>query len=60
MRVLITSGGTKVPIDGVRDITNMSHGNFGAKIAREFLNLNLSDVLVQAAVASWLGLDNFS
>jgi phosphopantothenoylcysteine decarboxylase/phosphopantothenate--cysteine ligase len=36
-RILITSGGTKVPIDGVRDITNMSNGTFGAKIAREAL-----------------------
>lgn len=37
MRVLITSGGTKVPIDSVRDITNMSSGTFGSKIARQFL-----------------------
>lgn len=37
MNVLITSGGTKVPIDSVRDITNMSQGTFGAKIATEFL-----------------------
>lgn len=37
MRVLITSGGTKVPIDSVRDITNMSRGTFGSKIARQFL-----------------------
>ena len=37
-RVLITSGGTKVPIDSVRDITNMSHGTFGSQIATEFLN----------------------
>lgn len=37
MRVLITSGGTKVPIDRVRDITNQSGGNFASKIARKFL-----------------------
>lgn len=37
MKILITSGGTKVPIDSVRDITNMSNGTFGAKIAREAL-----------------------
>lgn len=37
MKVLITSGGTKVPIDPVRDITNMSSGTFGSKIATEFL-----------------------
>lgn len=39
MRVLITSGGTKVPIDPVRDITNMSRGTFGAKIATELLKM---------------------
>jgi phosphopantothenoylcysteine synthetase/decarboxylase len=37
MRVLITSGGTKVSIDPVRDITNMSRGTFGSAVAREFL-----------------------
>lgn len=38
MKIFITSGGTKVPIDPVRDITNMSHGTFGSKIAKEALN----------------------
>ncbi len=37
MRVLITSGGTKVPIDSVRHIGNMSSGTFGAKIGYEAL-----------------------
>jgi phosphopantothenoylcysteine synthetase/decarboxylase len=37
MKVLLTSGGTKVPIDRVRSITNMSRGTFGAKIARQLL-----------------------
>jgi len=37
MKILVTSGGTKVPIDSVRDITNMSEGTFGSKIAKEFL-----------------------
>jgi phosphopantothenoylcysteine decarboxylase / phosphopantothenate---cysteine ligase len=32
-KVLITSGGTKVPIDGVRSITNTSTGATGAAIA---------------------------
>jgi phosphopantothenate-cysteine ligase len=40
MKILITSGGTKVPLDPVRDITNMSKGTFGSKIATEFLNDN--------------------
>ena len=39
MKILVTSGGTKVPIDGVRDITNMSHGTFGSRIAKAFLTL---------------------
>ena len=38
MRVLITSGGTKVPIDRVRDITNMSNGTFGSRIAHAALD----------------------
>lgn len=33
MRILISSGGTKIPIDSVRSITNMSRGTFGAKLA---------------------------
>lgn len=40
MRILITSGGTKVPIDSVRDITNMSKGTFGANIATEAMMRN--------------------
>ena len=36
MKILITSGGTKVPIDRVRSITNMSRGTFGSKIADAF------------------------
>lgn len=46
MKVLITSGGTKVPIDDVRDITNMSHGTFGAKICRQFLKQTPQDAEV--------------
>lgn len=38
MRIFITSGGTKVPIDPVRDITNMSRGTFGSKIATAALD----------------------
>lgn len=39
MKIFITSGGTKIPIDRVRNITNMSKGTFGAKIAYECLKL---------------------
>lgn len=38
MKVLITSGGTKVKIDDVRHIGNMSSGKFGAQIANEFFD----------------------
>ena len=38
MKVLIASGGTKVPIDRVRSIANMSHGTFGSRIADAFFN----------------------
>lgn len=41
MKILITSGGTKVPIDRVRSITNMSHGTFGSRIADAFFNAGL-------------------
>ena len=37
MRILITSGGTKVMIDGVRHISNMSKGTFGSAICKSFL-----------------------
>lgn len=37
MQVLITSGGTKIPIDRVRHIQNMSSGTFGAAIAKKAL-----------------------
>ena len=33
MKILLTSGGTKIPVDRVRDITNMSNGTFGSRIA---------------------------
>ena len=36
MKILITSGGTKIKIDLVRSITNMSKGTFGSRICDEF------------------------
>lgn len=38
MKVLVTSGGTKVRIDRVRSITNMSRGTFGSQICDSFLD----------------------
>jgi len=34
MNILITSGGTRVPLDEVRHLSNMSTGRFGADIAK--------------------------
>jgi phosphopantothenoylcysteine decarboxylase/phosphopantothenate--cysteine ligase len=48
MRVLITSGGTKVPIDRVRDITNLSRGTFGSRIAQEALAAGHEVTLLRA------------
>ena len=44
MKVLITSGGTKVPIDRVRSITNMSKGTFGSRIADAFYTLGCNNI----------------
>lgn len=33
MKILITSGGTKIPLDSVRHIGNMSSGTMGREIA---------------------------
>ena len=38
IKVLVTSGGTKIFLDSVRAITNMSKGTFGTKIAQEFVD----------------------
>lgn len=46
MKVLITSGGTKIPIDQVRHIGNMSSGTFGAKIGTELLQMRRVDKLI--------------
>ena len=48
MKVLITSGGTKVAIDRVRHIGNMSSGTFGSKIATKFLEAGCEVTFVRA------------
>lgn len=48
IRTLITSGGTAVPIDPVRSITNSSTGNFAASLAKSAL-LNDMEVIYLAA-----------
>lgn len=50
-KVLVTLGGTKIPIDEVRDITNMSSGTFGSKIIAELLQHG-HDVFALRAIGS--------
>lgn len=51
LRVLITSGGTAEPIDGVRVITNSSTGATGALIATQFARAGHEVVLLRARQA---------
>jgi phosphopantothenoylcysteine decarboxylase / phosphopantothenate---cysteine ligase len=51
LRILVTSGGTAVPIDGVRSITNTSTGSTGAVIAEHFAELGHLVTLVHAVDA---------
>jgi phosphopantothenoylcysteine decarboxylase/phosphopantothenate--cysteine ligase len=44
MKVLITAGGTRVPIDDVRHIGNMSSGAYGSLLAYEFYVMNYVDI----------------
>ena len=48
MRVLITSGGTREPIDGVRSITNFSSGTTGAALADAFADAGWDVTLLRA------------
>ena len=50
-RVLITSGGTREPIDGVRFVTNFSSGVTGAALADAFASAGWSVTLVRAVDA---------
>lgn len=51
LRVLVTSGGTTVPIDGVRSISNTSSGSTGAAVASAFAAAGHSVTLLHAATA---------
>lgn len=55
LRVLITSGGTAEPIDGVRVITNTSTGETGALIATYFAQRGHEVVLLRATTARSAG-----
>lgn len=51
LRVAVTSGGTKVPIDGVRAITNTSTGSTGAALAAHLAGRGHHVTLIHAAGA---------
>jgi phosphopantothenoylcysteine decarboxylase/phosphopantothenate--cysteine ligase len=51
LRVLVTSGGTAEPIDGVRVITNSSTGETGALIAEHFARSGHDVVLLRSRTA---------
>lgn len=52
MRILITSGGTEEPIDGVRSITNFSSGTTGAALADYFSSQGDSVTLLHGKKAN--------
>lgn len=51
LRVLVTSGGTAEPIDGVRVLTNVSSGGTGALIAEQLARAGHEVVLLRARTA---------
>jgi len=51
LRVLVTSGGTSEPIDGVRVLTNTSTGRTGADLARHLVRCGHDAVLLRARSA---------
>jgi phosphopantothenoylcysteine decarboxylase/phosphopantothenate--cysteine ligase len=55
LRVLITSGGTAEPIDGVRVLTNTSTGETGALIAAHFARCGHEVLLLRATTARSAG-----
>ena len=52
LRVLVTSGGTAEPVDGVRVLTNMSTGHTGATLADELVRGGHEVVLLRARQAA--------
>lgn len=52
LRILVTSGGTSEPIDGVRVITNTSTGRTGAGLAEHLVRCGHDVVLLRARTAA--------
>lgn len=57
MRILITSGGTAEPVDGVRRLTNISTGATGAVLARVFADKGAEVLHLHAVGARSVGTD---
>ena len=45
MKILITSGGCKVPIDDVRHITNFSSGRYGSELMEHFTDFENTEII---------------
>jgi len=58
MKILITSGGCKVPIDDVRHIGNFSSGRYGAEIAYEFWGKGGHDIVLYHEKGSKTGFEH--
>ncbi|HWA09904.1 MAG TPA: bifunctional phosphopantothenoylcysteine decarboxylase/phosphopantothenate--cysteine ligase CoaBC [Opitutaceae bacterium] len=54
-RILVTSGGTAEPIDGVRVLTNLSTGHTGARLAEHFARHGHEVVLLRSRLAESAG-----
>ncbi len=46
MKILITSGGCKVPIDDVRHIGNFSSGRYGVELAKAFIDADYDNEII--------------
>jgi phosphopantothenoylcysteine decarboxylase/phosphopantothenate--cysteine ligase len=53
LRVLVTAGGTREPIDRVRVVSNRSSGKMGRAVAREAVRLGADVTVVAANVEEW-------
>ncbi len=53
LNILVTAGGTKEPIDGVRSITNTSSGKTGASLAKHFEDLGHNVNLLRAESSAY-------
>ena len=66
VRVLVTAGGTREPIDSVRFVGNRSSGKMGRAVAREAYRLGAEVIVVAANVEEkepgvrWVGVESYA